>query len=77
MPAKPRKPKDPGTWRWKPALRGRPLRANVASDVRITMRLTAHEHRAFCKAAGKQPISAWLRDLGKLCAAGRVRVEAL
>ena len=57
-------------------MRGRPPRACVASNVKIAMRLTADEHHAFCKAAGKQPVSAWLRDLGKLCAAGCVRVEA-
>jgi hypothetical protein len=48
----------------------------VASSARVTIRLTADEQRAFRQAAGKQPISAWLRELGNLCAAGRVRVEA-
>ena len=63
-------------WQWQPKPRGRRRREHEASDVRITVRLTAAEARAFRQAAGKRPISAWLRDLGKLCAAGRVRVEA-
>lgn len=69
--------KKAGEWRWHPTkTRGRPPRERVASNVKITLRLTASERRAFSKAAGKQPISAWLRDLGNLCAAGRLRVEA-
>jgi hypothetical protein len=64
-----------GAWRWHPAkTRGRPPRDRVASDIKITVRLTADESRRFRRAAGKQPLSAWLRDLGNLCAAGRVHV---
>ena len=58
------------------ASRGRRPRNRVASNVRITLRLTTDEHRSFRQAAGKKPITVWLRDLGNLCAAGRLRVYA-
>lgn len=40
---------------------GRPRRAKSAADVRITIRLTEQEHRAWIKAAGDLPLGEWIR----------------
>ena len=71
MPPKPRKKKeraDDGSlrmkdreWQWKPKLRGRPPRRGAAANVKITIRLTADERRAFRQAAGKKPITVWFK----------------
>jgi len=71
----PRAKKPAGEWRWHPTKPlGRPPRNRVAAAVKITVRVTPSEHRSFREAAGEKAVSAWLRDLGKLCAAGHVRV---
>jgi uncharacterized protein (DUF1778 family) len=49
---------------------GRPRRTADASDVRITIRVTADERARMARAAGNLSLSDWLRDVA-LAAAGR------
>lgn len=45
---------------------GRPARSGgAAATDAVKVRVTAEEATAFASSAGEQPVSAWLRDLGR------------
>jgi hypothetical protein len=51
-----------------PAPMGRPPRAGVAAERRVTIRLTEEEHALWTERAGDKPLGQWLREIANRAA---------